>query len=78
MKALFLKTLVIVLLAVGFASCRAHKPVVTAHPRHLPPGHAKKIYGHRSAKAFAPGQRKKAGTTVIVVKQKPRKKGKMH
>ncbi len=27
--------------------------------RNLPPGHAKKVYGHQSAKAFAPGQQKK-------------------
>ena len=27
--------------------------------RNLPPGQAKKIYGHQSAKAFAPGQQKK-------------------
>ena len=27
----------------------------------LPPGHAKKVYGHKSAKVFAPGQRKKYG-----------------
>lgn len=27
----------------------------------LPPGHAKKVYGHKSAKAHAPGQRKKYG-----------------
>jgi hypothetical protein len=28
-------------------------------PGNLPPGQAKKIYGHKSAKAFAPGQQKK-------------------
>lgn len=27
--------------------------------KRLPPGQAKKIYGHKSAKVFAPGQRKK-------------------
>ena len=27
----------------------------------MPPGHAKKVYGHKSAKVFAPGQRKKQG-----------------
>jgi hypothetical protein len=30
-------------------------------PHNLPPGHAKKIYGDRSAKPYAPGQRKKYG-----------------
>ncbi len=32
--------------------------------RNLPPGQAKKIYGHQSAKAFAPGQQKKAYKNV--------------
>ncbi|MDX2046011.1 MAG: hypothetical protein SFU87_04450 [Chitinophagaceae bacterium] len=32
---------------------------VITHPGHLPPGQAKKIYGHKSAKVFAPGQKKK-------------------
>jgi len=27
----------------------------------MPPGQAKKVYGHKSAKVFAPGQRKKYG-----------------
>lgn len=27
--------------------------------RHLPPGHAKKVYGYKSARNFSPGQRKK-------------------
>lgn len=34
----------------------------TSHPRHgsnLPPGQAKKIYGGKSAKRYAPGQQKK-------------------
>jgi hypothetical protein len=29
--------------------------------RDMPPGQAKKVYGHKSAKVFAPGQRKKMG-----------------
>ncbi|WP_332735597.1 hypothetical protein [Flavihumibacter sp.] len=29
------------------------------HFYHMPPGHAKKVYGTKSAKPFAPGQRKK-------------------
>ncbi|GEO04815.1 hypothetical protein AAE02nite_24790 [Adhaeribacter aerolatus] len=32
--------------------------------KQLPPGQAKKIYGHQSAKAFAPGQQKKRATMV--------------
>lgn len=31
------------------------------NPRNLPPGQAKKIYGGKSAKVYAPGQRKKYG-----------------
>lgn len=36
----------------------------------LPPGHAKKVYGHQSAKAFAPGQqkKKKGKTNTIIVR----------
>jgi hypothetical protein len=32
-----------------------------SNPRNLPPGQAKKVYGGRSAKPYAPGQRKKYG-----------------
>jgi hypothetical protein len=80
MKTFILKTLLILFLAAGAASCRSHKPVASSSPRHLPPGHAKKLYGHRSARAFAPGQRKKVvvvqSKQKTVVKQKPKKKGK--
>ncbi len=34
----------------------------------LPPGQAKKIYGSKSAKPFAPGQRKKSHGTVVVIR----------
>jgi hypothetical protein len=34
-------------------------PVYYPDAGNLPPGQAKKVYGHRSAKVFAPGQRKK-------------------
>ncbi len=37
-------------------SCRSSRHT---HKSSLPPGQAKKVYGHRSAKAFAPGQQKK-------------------
>lgn len=30
------------------------------HPHGMPPGQAKKVYGTKSAKPFAPGQQKKA------------------
>ncbi len=29
------------------------------YPNHLPPGQAKKVYGNKSARVYAPGQRKK-------------------
>jgi hypothetical protein len=57
-------------LAVGFlASCaRTNYPERRPYPqddgvyypngRNLPPGQAKKVYGHRSAKVFAPGQQR--------------------
>ena len=34
-------------------------PVYYPSPQHLPPGQAKKVYGGRSARPYAPGQRKK-------------------
>jgi hypothetical protein len=60
------------LLALGFlASCaRTNYPGRSTSPReddevyypdnrHLPPGQAKKVYGERSARVFAPGQQRK-------------------
>lgn len=38
-------------------SCTTTKHV---HHHKVPPGHEKKMYGKKSAKKFAPGQRKKA------------------
>jgi hypothetical protein len=45
-----------VLLLISAASCSYH-----SHPQTggLPPGQAKKVYGTKSAKPFAPGQQKK-------------------
>ena len=41
-------------------------------PTHrLPPGHAKKVYGNRSAKTHAPGQRKKYGYRSLVIVRRP-------
>lgn len=81
MKTSFLTPLFLVLLAavlsVGCRSARSDRPVAT-HPQrtHLPPGHAKKVYGHRSARAFAPGQQKKVVKKKVVVKGKKGPKGK--
>lgn len=44
-----------VLLLFALSSCYSHR-----HPHgHMPPGKAKKIYGDKSAKRHAPGQKKK-------------------
>ncbi len=60
--------LLISLIAFGCKTTIAHHPK-SSHPAgKLPPGQAKKVYGHQSAKAFAPGQQKKrsSGTAVII------------
>ncbi|MGN0003862.1 MAG: quinol oxidase subunit 4 [Sphingobacterium composti] len=51
-------TIVLVALMTFFvSSCYTHG----RHPHgHLPPGKAKKVYGDKSAKKHAPGQKKKA------------------
>lgn len=62
----FLGFLAIVALLFTITSCYTH-----GHPHgHLPPGKAKKIYGDKSAKRHAPGQKKK--------RHKNAKKGKGH
>ena len=43
-----------------FPAPRKTKRVMVTNQQSLPPGQAKKIYGTKSAKPFAPGQRKKA------------------
>lgn len=52
--------------AISLSSCTRKVVVYKGNPRphrttvyHMPPGHAKKVYGTKSAKPFAPGQRKK-------------------
>lgn len=47
------------------------KVIIQPVPQHLPPGQAKKIYGSKSAKPFAPGQRKKMNTAqypIIIIR----------
>lgn len=46
---------VVFAILLSFSSCYTHR---NAH-RHIPPGKAKKIYGDKSAKRYAPGQQKK-------------------
>ena len=51
------KTLLILLIGSLLFSCApAYHP---SHGHRLPPGQAKKVYGTKSAKPFAPGQQKK-------------------
>jgi len=56
---------VLLFIMLVLAGCRSNRNVsVIRYPaqrtvKHLPPGQAKKVYGHQSAKAFAPGQQKK-------------------
>ena len=66
------------------SGCRTNRmaPVYKPVPgKQMPPGQAKKVYGHQSARAFAPGQQKKRATIIYpdvkVVKQgNPGNKGK--
>ena len=57
------KSVVIILvslLAVSFSGCTIHTGTTqtTYKAKKLPPGQAKKIYGGKSAKRYAPGQNK--------------------
>ena len=47
-------------------SRRIPRRVDNDNRRNLPPGQAKKMYGHQSAKAFAPGQQKRRSRKVYV------------
>jgi hypothetical protein len=67
MKTTLLSPFVIVLtLFLLVSGCRTNQVVRVYQPagRQLPPGQAKKVYGHQSARAFAPGQQKKRTTVV--------------
>jgi hypothetical protein len=49
-------------LSLFFSSCLIRHPITVVRPApgNLPPGQAKKLTGEKSAKAYAPGQRKKS------------------
>ncbi|QMU26627.1 quinol oxidase subunit 4 [Adhaeribacter radiodurans] len=70
---IWFKTFILVVISAVVVCCKT-TIVRTSHPgpavaRSLPPGQAKKVYGHQSARAFAPGQQKKQSQrTVMVVK----------
>ena len=55
----FMRLLMIVILQIAIAGCAE---VVYVHHHHkgkkIPPGHAKKMTGSKSAKPYAPGQKK--------------------
>ncbi|WP_223816120.1 hypothetical protein [Adhaeribacter rhizoryzae] len=62
MRIAFLSPLVLLLaLVLTVSGCRTNQVARVYQPagKQLPPGQAKKVYGHQSAKAFAPGQQKK-------------------
>lgn len=63
----FAATLIVAIFAVSLSNCTVHrhstarpagKTVIKTTHKPLPPGHAKKIRGERSAKRFAPGHNK--------------------
>lgn len=56
----------VTLFVLALGGCKSSSGVTIYQPqaKHLPPGQAKKMYGHQSAKAFAPGQQKKHGKMV--------------
>lgn len=52
------------ILLAALAGCSSRAVIRSPFPapsasKGLPPGQAKKVYGHQSARAFAPGQQKK-------------------
>ncbi len=79
MRTTFLSTLIVALtLSLFVSGCRTNQVVRVYQPSNnqLPPGQAKKVYGHQSAKAFAPGQQKKHNGVLPGNNGKPTKGGK--
>jgi hypothetical protein len=66
MNIRFLTSLILtIVLTISLVGCRTGAVVKWPAPgntasKPLPPGQAKKLYGHQSARAFAPGQQKKS------------------
>ena len=63
-KSIFTQLVAVFILLIVAAGCRSGAVVRYPYPgtsstKSLPPGQAKKVYGHQSARAFAPGQQKK-------------------
>jgi hypothetical protein len=58
------------MLSIGFTSCTVHehhRKVVVVKEKRMPPGHAKKVYGDKSAKRYAPGQQKKNKKSKVII-----------
>lgn len=53
----YIKIIIAVIISVSVSSCYVND----RRHRELPPGQAKKVYGSKSAKRYAPGQQKKKG-----------------
>jgi hypothetical protein len=58
--------LVMSLVAFGCKTTIAHRSKSFYPAGTLPPGQAKKVYGHQSAKAFAPGQQKSEAPVLLL------------
>ncbi|QCR21839.1 hypothetical protein [Pontibacter sp. SGAir0037] len=81
-RLIFVRLSLALALLVALNSCRTNTVAGKKYPgtvtrTSLPPGQAKKIYGHQSAKAFAPGQQKKKHVQANQANNsKKKKKGK--
>lgn len=58
MKPKFLLFLFVLSLCFSMSSCVVHKHPHKLHHKEIPPGHAKKKHGKKSAKYYTPGHRK--------------------
>ena len=68
----FLGILLIIMISVStLSSCYTSQ----GHRRNMPPGHAKKVYGHQSARDYAPGHQKKKSKKYKKNKQYNKHKG---
>ncbi|MFV8335725.1 hypothetical protein [Flavobacterium sp. RSP29] len=59
-KSRFAVSIMVILFVVSFSNCSIHTGTSRSsyNAKKLPPGQAKKIYGGKSAKRYAPGQNK--------------------
>lgn len=67
LKPHFIILLSFLMISIGFTSCTVHHHrTVVVKEKRIPPGQAKKMHGDRSAKNYAPGQRKKNKKIIII------------